>query len=1040
MGAACLVLAASAWIGWEAIKQRDIESTIGLEPALAIGLGLPFGNVDMMHSPSLRAFLFQDREVHANPPRVGPDDRPLTVTEHLHRHLYTLVGTAWRWFGLSWDVVRGLLVAFLCVSALAGYGVFRLGMPTLLALPLTLLWVHGLTPFLPHLRDFSKIPFLVVAIFCAGLLLKAPRSRSFVLGLAFFAGLAVGAGTCFRSDVLIGVPLLLLAVLFCRMAVQRVAWLWRTVAISLLLGGLCVGAWPTLTTAYTAGSPVAMHVLDGISCQHTALMHQRPASYEKKYAKWDALTLAVTTDYGRRTMGMTDPIPFQSPKDAAACNGALAAMAWRFPADFVSCAYSASIRLLQLDTYPILEWLGYHSYEIREKFWALWMLARTRNLLVFFAAAALLFLAWRDARTAWGVLLCGAAFLGVYSLQFEMRHFFYLALLPLWLLGFWISSAGRVAARVWRRYRARSSAQAQDTPATGWKGFAGFVLGVLVLFTVPLVLLRAHQEQKVSAMAQCFDSLPTAPLRVEMREFPDAVSVRLVDPLSTYAWYRRQVPHYRFQHCAWEWRPQVLMAEFADVSADFPMYINYDYLSGNMSHVDQTIPVAAPTQRGNGRVRCYFPVYECPAPEQHGYYLGTSRFAGIVIPKELAPSFRGLYRCTGFETLDLLPCFHLPGDVAKLRTHLRLGSPFHTSWRPPAALAMAAGEEGREAAAIRPVLAQDPRNPLRQLVYARALADEGRWEAARDALGETLDRAPDLQVVYMRAEEMLARRLTPAQRTAFWRNVAARHDRHFLPFVYWARALEEEEKPQAAANKVRQSIARNLRQPALYAYLGHVLEVAGDYGGALRAHEHAEALAPDHGDFAAGRIRVLAKLGAGGAAMARYRAACAGHPELIRFFTRTLWHGARHRATTQNGEDALVLLRFLVAQGWREVDLYHTMANLHWQRGNVAATVAACREAIAVRPYRLRPCTGLQEYTSTLSARKALAIWNKTARSHAESAPVHYFRAKALLRLERTEEALDALQRAEAARPTLPVRERIGTLRARLQTEPADTR
>jgi len=90
------------------------------------------------------------------------------------------------------------------------------------------------------------------------------------------------------------------------------------------------------------------------------------------------------------------------------------------------------------------------------------------------------------------------AFLGAYpAIQFHPRHIFHLEILSLWLLGFAISSLGRLAARLTDLV---SDLEPADTRLRHIRRpllFAGVLVVVILL---PLVMLRAYQQRTATAL------------------------------------------------------------------------------------------------------------------------------------------------------------------------------------------------------------------------------------------------------------------------------------------------------------------------------------------------------------------------------------------------------------------------------------------------------------------------------------------------------------------------------------------------------------
>ena len=112
--------------------------------------------------------------------------------QRYHLYLVWAVALCWWVFGVCWSSLTPLAGVLYGASVASAYGVFRAGMGRRLAVAAALLFM--VSPLhlemLPHLRDYSKAPFLVCALMLLAWLVRRGRGWRVTLGLAALGGLA----------------------------------------------------------------------------------------------------------------------------------------------------------------------------------------------------------------------------------------------------------------------------------------------------------------------------------------------------------------------------------------------------------------------------------------------------------------------------------------------------------------------------------------------------------------------------------------------------------------------------------------------------------------------------------------------------------------------------------------------------------------------------------------------------------------------------------------------------------------------------------
>src|SRR5207302_911378 len=106
------------------------------------------------------------------------------------RYLMLAVGWWWRLGGISWRTVWVVTATLYGLAAAASYGAFRVWLSRPLASLGAL--VLAVSPVqleqLPHLRDYSKVPFLVAALALVAIAARRPMSRRSLLVVCALCG------------------------------------------------------------------------------------------------------------------------------------------------------------------------------------------------------------------------------------------------------------------------------------------------------------------------------------------------------------------------------------------------------------------------------------------------------------------------------------------------------------------------------------------------------------------------------------------------------------------------------------------------------------------------------------------------------------------------------------------------------------------------------------------------------------------------------------------------------------------------------------
>ena len=283
-----------------------------LVPAVMYACGHGFRDVADPASPELDDFLWQRRDSFSA--ELLPEDIvliPANAWSQRHGYLFRLLGLAWRIFGIHWRVYEGLMLLLFCLSSVAAYAFFRLSVARVGAVTAACLFATspGVLANLPDLRDFSKAPFMLVAIASMFAMISRPRRFSALVGLSMLAGLSIGLGWGFRNDVAICAPPVLLSVAWCRMADTKARWLKRALLGAVFLTVFLGVSHPIRRLYEDTGNPTD-DVMLGLTAPIRENLGIQPASFEWLYTKRDDFVLAFKNAYSLYALGDPDPVSY----------------------------------------------------------------------------------------------------------------------------------------------------------------------------------------------------------------------------------------------------------------------------------------------------------------------------------------------------------------------------------------------------------------------------------------------------------------------------------------------------------------------------------------------------------------------------------------------------------------------------------------------------------------------------------------------------------------------------------------------------------
>ncbi|WP_288255132.1 hypothetical protein [uncultured Hydrogenophaga sp.] len=328
-----------------------------------------------------------------------------------HRYLLQTVGNLWRVWGVDWRVADHLMVGLFALTCVLAYALLRVFLPMLWSVAGVWLYATAGTHliYLDSLRDYAKAPFVLGVLACLAWLLKRRRSLPQELTFAWLTGCALGLGLGFRMDLLIFVPFVVGMLLVFYPAPPPEAWRNRLLISMVVLVTAYVCAYPVLS-AMAKGSNTAHVILLGLSQDFGDLLglhsadHQFASYYNDAYQQVQIDTLA-----GIR--GHSHHLDFSSPLYEAWGYRLLGEYLHFFPADLWLRGVAA-----------IVQGVGY-DFNLRLP------LAGASALIV--AGLAIVGLCLHSGRLGLAFAVAVAFLFAFPALQFNLRHFFYLSIVPI---------------------------------------------------------------------------------------------------------------------------------------------------------------------------------------------------------------------------------------------------------------------------------------------------------------------------------------------------------------------------------------------------------------------------------------------------------------------------------------------------------------------------------------------------------------------------------------------------------------------------------
>ncbi len=343
-------------------------------------------------------------------------DLPRVSTGHLsdmQRYLHASLSALFDLNGPRRSVYASYMAGMVVLTVLAVYGVMRLAASPLIACAATLPFVLSdlhLQSVL-HPAEYAKAPFFVACLWVCGSMVVRPLTRRALFAAAALAGVVVGVGIGFKTDVLICLPI---AIVLIACFVPRTVGCAERLGLAAAFGAaLTIAGWPVLKAQFGSGygSLFPVQVLGGMN-RNFADWYATPSLYDYGVRFDDTHVTYLINSYDQRVNGAIGFAEFYTRPLQHAATQLVIALDRAFPADFLLRWFAATVDVLKI---------------------------HRSGLAAAAVATPLLLVAVPRLGLCLVFLLASAV--GYVSIVFQTKHFFHLAWVPLWFVAFAIQQA-----------------------------------------------------------------------------------------------------------------------------------------------------------------------------------------------------------------------------------------------------------------------------------------------------------------------------------------------------------------------------------------------------------------------------------------------------------------------------------------------------------------------------------------------------------------------------------------------------------------------
>jgi hypothetical protein len=435
--------------------------------------------------------------------RSIPDDlrtAPPDLFQGMSRYMLKSAALLWRWRGVSWAALQPLFALAFAGTAVATYALMRVAMRPWLAGIVTAAFASSGSQFnnLPHLRDYVKAPFVIAVLAFAAWIATARLGRGSLWLCSAAAGAAVGIGFGFRTDLLLGVPAVIVAIWI---SDPKDAGDWlrlKGVATVLFLTVCILSAFPLLRTYGSANNSWHVTIL-GLMAPFDEQLAIAPPFYSLGHFYNDTYANAIISSYATNAHLTPHSVTLGSKAYDLAARQYWLQVVLTFPADVLFRIYAAALEVINLPFRTQVPEYVHHAWILRYYTARTMMLGWLWGVGPALAVASLMVVALASLRLLTWWTFAILYFAGTPAMQFEARHYFHLEVIGWLVLGFLCERALRAALALGRSPGVIDAALGRIRQRAG--ALIAAASAVVLMFVV-LTGLRAYQTIQVSKLAQ----------------------------------------------------------------------------------------------------------------------------------------------------------------------------------------------------------------------------------------------------------------------------------------------------------------------------------------------------------------------------------------------------------------------------------------------------------------------------------------------------------------------------------------------------------
>ena len=393
-------------------------------------------------------------------------------TWELQRYLHATLSGLFQLSGPRRSVFVNYLTVMFVFTALASYGLFRLGaspaIAALASLPMIFSELHLRN--LIHPIEYAKAPFILACLFFLGLIVRHRFGPRGLAAVAAACGVSVGLGIGFKPDVLICLPVAVVAI--AAFAPSSYGPRLRALAIAAFLAGVFVSGWPMLKAQFLedSGSLLPVQVLGG-TARTFGRYYAQPALYDDGVLFDDLHITLLINSYNQRVHGSNTFAVFYSKEMQTAAALLYADVLRAFPADFLLRTWAGVINILELSRVGVLT-----------------------------AAVVVPVLLVANVRLGGCVLFLLVTAVAYVSLVFQSKHFFHLEWVPWWFVAVAVQAACSLLAVAVRGVSPAGAARALRRSIVARTNRIVALAVVVLALAATFMLVRQYQQRRMIAL------------------------------------------------------------------------------------------------------------------------------------------------------------------------------------------------------------------------------------------------------------------------------------------------------------------------------------------------------------------------------------------------------------------------------------------------------------------------------------------------------------------------------------------------------------